>query len=162
MTQAALLLEITGQSEIISAGTRAYLQQRLRNRIYNIVVTEYLNKKDKNPGFTKAALAKHIGARPEQVEGWLASPQDWTIDIIADLLIGIAGAELDLSISYIADKFARNLVEAEAELHLNPSANIHQPPSNLANLAPPSPRWLESQCRAKISKLMSAKPRRSA
>lgn len=89
-------------SEIVSGtaippGKRAYFQERLRNRLYDLVIDEF--RKQQKTGLTQAALAARIGRRPEQVHRWLASPANLTFDTLSDLLLGIAAAELEIGVS---------------------------------------------------------------
>jgi len=120
--QTAILSKAINQPEAASGGTRAYLQERLRNRLYHLVIDEFMSQQIENPEFTQAALARRIDKRPEQVNRWLSSPGNWTIDTISDLLFGIAGAELEIGINYFADQAPRNFIEPE---WLNPEPIMH-------------------------------------
>lgn len=111
--QTVFLSELSGQSDVISDGTRAYLQERLRNRIYHIVIEEFIKHQIDNPEFTQVALAKRIGKRPEQVNRWLSSPGNWTIDTISDLMVGISGAEPEIGINYLTHQAPRNHIAPE-------------------------------------------------
>lgn len=85
---------------VIPPGKRAYFQERLRNRIYNLILEEFINKSE-NGNLTQKTLAWRIGKEPDQLNRWLSSPGNWTIDIISDLLLGISGSELELSIKSV-------------------------------------------------------------
>ena len=74
---------------------RAYFQERCRNRVYDVVVTAFLES-----GIKKAELAKRISKRPEQLTRLLSNPGNWTLDTISDLLLGIGRAELKIGLSY--------------------------------------------------------------
>jgi hypothetical protein len=113
MFQTAFLSEITDLSKTVPAGTRAYLQERLRNRLYDLVLTEFMKRQEEDPEFTQAALAKRIEKRPEQINRWLSSPGNWTIDTISDLLVGIMGAELEIGTNHFVDQMPRNYAEPE-------------------------------------------------
>src|SRR5271166_3750347 len=77
----------------IPSSTRAYFQQRLRNRIFNFLLEKFvISQRD---GLTKAALARRIGKSPEVINRWLGIPSNLTIDSISDLLLGIAAEELE-------------------------------------------------------------------
>jgi len=77
----------------IPSPTRAYFQQRLRNRIFNFLLEKFAAaQKD---GLTKAALARRIGKSPEVINRWLGIPSNLTIDSVSDLLLGIMAEELE-------------------------------------------------------------------
>ena len=81
--------------EAISAGKLAYFRQRLRNRLYQLVVKDFLEREQQH-GFTRAELARRIGRKPEQLTRWLSAPGNWTLDTVSDLMIAMNG-ELDIS-----------------------------------------------------------------
>lgn len=81
----------------LSPGTRAYFQARTRNRIYDFIMRKFLAEERK--GLKRAELARRIGRRPEVMTRLLGAPGNWTIDTVSDLLLGIAGEELELSSS---------------------------------------------------------------
>jgi hypothetical protein len=77
----------------IPAPTRAYFEQRLRNRLFKFLVEKFADaQKD---GLTQATLARRLGRTPDVVNRWLSSPSNLTSDTICDLLLGIAGEELE-------------------------------------------------------------------
>jgi hypothetical protein len=81
----------------IPLGKIAFFQERLRNRLYELVVTEFL-KQCEEQKLTKAELARRIGRKPEQVTRWLGAPGNWTLDTVSDLMLGM-GAEVELSVA---------------------------------------------------------------
>lgn len=83
--------------EPLSEGTLAYFRERQRNRIHDLVLGEFLKS-----GISKAAFARRIGRKPEQITRWLAAPGNWELDTISDFLLAISGAELRPSLSYPA------------------------------------------------------------
>lgn len=87
--------------EVIPAGKRAYFQERLRNRLYALVLGEFAKRQA--AGVTKAGVAARIQKRPEQVNRWLASPGNWTLDTVSDLLLAVSAAELDFSVSPLSE-----------------------------------------------------------
>ena len=93
--------------QFIPSGKRAYFQERLRNRIYSLILEEFVHKSEVE-NLTQKTLANRIGKGPDQINRWLSSPGNWTIDTISDLLLGISGSELALSISKIADQLPSN------------------------------------------------------
>jgi hypothetical protein len=98
-SQIPFLYEII-HGDVIPPGKRAYFQERLRNRLYNLILGEFVNKTN----LSQKSLAHRIGKGSDQVSRWLSSPGNWTIDTISDLLLGISGSELALSISKVADR----------------------------------------------------------
>lgn len=90
-----------------SAGTRAYFQARTRNRIYDFILRKFLAE-EKQGRLSKADLARRIGRRPEVITRLLGAPGNWTIDTVSDLLLGIAGEEIELSASSPLDAAKRN------------------------------------------------------
>ncbi len=76
----------------LSPGVRAYFGQRLRNRVFGLVLERFMEAQA--AGLTKAELARRIGKRPEVVGRLLASPGNWTLETASDLLLGISGEEL--------------------------------------------------------------------
>ncbi len=80
----------------LSRGTRAYFQARTRNRLYDLVMSKFREKKN-SEGLTQAELARRMGKRPEVVNRMLSTPGNWGTDTISDLLLAIAGEELDAS-----------------------------------------------------------------
>lgn len=75
-----------------AASARAYRRARAKNRLYNFVVSRFLEAE--KHGLTKAKLAKRMGTRPEVVGRYLASPGNWTMETVSDLLLCISAEEL--------------------------------------------------------------------
>lgn len=78
----------------IPSSTRAYFQQRLRNRIFNFLLDKFIIAQ--KGGLTKAALARRIGKSPEVINRWLGIPSNLTINSMSDILIGIAAEEIEI------------------------------------------------------------------
>lgn len=93
-TQPTPLLSEFEQGLPIPEGELAYFRERTRNRLYNFVVSKFLEREAAD-NLTKADLARRINQRPERVNRLLGAPENWTIDTISDLLVGIAAEELD-------------------------------------------------------------------
>jgi hypothetical protein len=75
----------------------AYFRARLQDRIYDLIVREFLRKE--NAGvMTRGDLAERIDKDPAQITRYLASPGNWTLDTTSDLLLGVCGAELAIGI----------------------------------------------------------------
>jgi hypothetical protein len=112
-SQNVFLSEVNSEFDVIPAEKRAFLQERLRTRLYDLILTEFMEHQSRNPAFTKAALARRIGSRPEIINRILSSPGNWTIDTISNLLAGISGAELGLSAIIFAENHAANHTRPE-------------------------------------------------
>lgn len=94
--------------EILSPGTRGYFQARLRNRIYDLVLTKFREQEQKPDGLTRAELARRIGRKPEIITRLLGAPGNWTLETVSDLLLGITGEELDATASSPLNRPQRN------------------------------------------------------
>src|SRR5437764_6274111 len=88
------LCKPTGRQKIPS-GTLAYIRTRNRMRMFTVVRQEL-----KKAGITKAELADRLGRGADQINHWLATPGNWTLDTVSDLLFGTTGAELPANVSY--------------------------------------------------------------
>lgn len=80
-----------------------YFRARLKDQFHDVVIEEFIKRKEEDPNFSKAVLARRLGKRPEQISRWLGSPGNWTSDTFSDLLIAISGAIPNLVIKYIED-----------------------------------------------------------
>ncbi len=98
------LAEITDEFAVIPADRLAYLNERFRNRLYDLIVGAFMNHTTQNPKFSQAALARRLRSRPDVVNRWLSSPGNWTLDTVSSLVAGICGAELEISIKGFADR----------------------------------------------------------
>lgn len=90
--QTSFLSEIES-NQAIPLGKLAYLRERTRNRLYDFIVSRFIERS--KDGFTKADLARRIGKKPEVVTRLLGAPGNWTIDTLSDLLAGIGAEELE-------------------------------------------------------------------
>jgi hypothetical protein len=90
----------------IPVGKRAYFQERLRIRVFNFLLSKFIQAQAK--GLNKNILAKRIDRSPEVVNRWLAAPSNLTVDTISDLLLGIAAEELELDASSPIGRVANN------------------------------------------------------
>lgn len=91
-----------GESRI-PAGVLAYFQARNKNRVYELVLSEFVRS-----GISQATLARRLGKKPDVVCRWLGAPGNWTLDTVSDLLFAISGAEPEYSLSYPLDRGSRN------------------------------------------------------
>ena len=90
--QTPFLSDISSDAPI-PHGRLAYLRERARNRLFEFILKKFLEAE--KHGLTKAKLARRIHHRPEVITRLLGSPQNWTTDTATDLLVGIAGEELE-------------------------------------------------------------------
>ena len=81
----------------IPPAKRAYFQERLRGRIFDFILGQFLAEEEN--GLTQAKLARRIGKTADVISRWLGAPSNMTIDTISDLLLGIGPEELELSSS---------------------------------------------------------------
>lgn len=90
-------LPLTG--EPIPAGQRAYFQERLKGRIFSFIVGAFLKQQRENPEITKAAIARRLERRPEQINRWLAGPSNMTVETISDLILAVCGSEPSIDVA---------------------------------------------------------------
>jgi hypothetical protein len=102
-TYQTFTLSEPSDSDKISASVLAYFQERNRNRIHEIVLTEFIKS-----GITQTSLASRLGQKPARVSKLLGAPGNWTLDTVSDLLFSISGAEASYSISYPIQNPVRN------------------------------------------------------
>lgn len=86
--QTSFLSEIL-KGDPIPVGKLAYFRERLRNRLYEFVAREFLERQERE-GLTRADVARRIRRRPEQVTRWLGAPGNWTLDTLSDLMLALA------------------------------------------------------------------------
>jgi len=92
----------------ISDATFAYLGQRAKNVCYDYVMKKFLAS-----GLTKAELARRLGSRPDRVSHILASPANWTIRTMAELLAAIAEEEFVPHSVKLAGRTPKNFSQAD-------------------------------------------------
>lgn len=97
----AFLHEITNYQRI-PVGKLAYFRARLQDRIYNLVVSAFL-RKEASDLMTRSDLAARLHKDPAQITRYLASPGNWTLDTVSDLLLGVCAAELAVGIDPLAN-----------------------------------------------------------
>tara|TARA_R110000787_G_scaffold16251_2_gene49508 strand:- start:95 stop:589 length:495 start_codon:yes stop_codon:yes gene_type:complete len=84
--------EIAGD-EPLSDYALGYLTERVRNNFYDYVLRRF-HEAANEENLTKAQLAKRLGLGPDRISKILGAPGNWTLDTIAELLVGICREEL--------------------------------------------------------------------
>ena len=101
------LYEFQNLDAKIPEGKLQYLQERLRNNLYDVVMTKFLEQ-EKERGLKKSDLARRIGYDSAQLNRLLGAPGNWTVKTISDLLAGICGEELACDTRQIGGGSRRN------------------------------------------------------
>ena len=86
---------------------RVYFRERLRNRLYDLIIGEVAAFKAK--GMTQAQLARRIDKRQDQLCRLLSGPGNMTLDTVSDLLLGLSGAELAMTLDVVDKQPARSV-----------------------------------------------------
>lgn len=110
----SILSEPVG-SEPVAVGALAYFAERLRNRIYEIVIDEF-----EASGISKATLARRLRKDPSQLTRWLGSPGNWEIDSVSNVLFAISGGELNFSVGHPLRDAKKNFRQPEWLTHMAP------------------------------------------
>ncbi|MCJ2067987.1 helix-turn-helix domain-containing protein [Methylobacterium sp. J-030] len=93
-SQIPSLSETTHPDAEIPNDCLVYFQDRLRSRLYDLVIGEF--EQARIDGLTQAKLARRLGKKPEQIHKWLSSPGNWTLNTVSNLLLGISSTELTM------------------------------------------------------------------
>ncbi len=114
----------------------AYFRERLKNKLYSLVLIEFLRQQQEN-GLTKADLTRRIKRKPEQVTRWLGTPSNWTLDTVSDLLLGM-GNELEISASSLLHRPQRNYSGADwlTDLSEHASRQVRTEDTNVSTTIP--------------------------
>ncbi len=81
--------------EPISKSKLVYLQERLRGRFFDFLISKFEEARD--GGLNQAKLARRIRKSPEVINRWLSAPANLTLESISDLFAGIAAEEPNFS-----------------------------------------------------------------
>ncbi len=103
----------------IPESKRVYFQERFRGRIFDFLVSRFVEEEKR--GLTKAKLARRIGRPPEVVNRWLAAPSNLTTDTISDLLLGICGEEMEMDGRSILNRAPVNYTHLDNQ----PKVTVH-------------------------------------
>jgi hypothetical protein len=82
-------------------------------------------KKFLDSGMTKAELARRLGSRPDRVNHILASPANWTIRTIAELLAAISQEEFIPHSTKLAGRLPRNITQADLLLGIKKQSSTN-------------------------------------
>src|SRR4051794_35496273 len=123
-SQTGFLSEILAGGKIPQAKL-AYFRERLRNRIHQFIIREFMARQQE--GLTQADVARTLDRRPEQINRWLGSPGNWELDSISDLMLAISKSELDFKSEPLEGRAPRNYGGPQSD---KPSTS---PPRKLAN-----------------------------
>jgi hypothetical protein len=123
-SQTGFLSEILAGGKIPQAKL-AYFRERLRNRIHQFILREFMARQQE--GMTQADVARVLDRRPEQINRWLGSPGNWELDSISDLMLAVSKSELDFKAEPLEGLAARNYRSPESD---KPSTS---PPRKLPN-----------------------------
>ena len=93
--------------DTIPIGTLSYFRERFRDRLYDLVMEEFLKQEAEN-GLTRAEVARRIGRRPEQITRWFGAPGNWTLETVSDLLLVIAKSEPEVTLWHLQGRGVRN------------------------------------------------------
>ncbi len=93
--------------EVIPLGTLSYFRERFRDRLYDLVMEEFL-RQNSETGLTRAEVARRIGRRPEQITRWFSAPGNWTLETVSDLLLAVAKSEPDVALMPLEGRAVRN------------------------------------------------------
>lgn len=107
--QAQLLNELAAgpDSNPISESKLIYLQERLRGRFFDFLISRFEAAREK--GLNQAKLARRIRKSPEVINRWLGAPSNLTLDSISDLFAGISAEEPEFTSSSLLGRSPVNL-----------------------------------------------------
>jgi hypothetical protein len=133
-SQTGFLSEILAGGKV-SEATLAYFRERLRNRIHQFILRQFQARQER--GLTQADVARVLGRRPEQINRWLGTPGNWTLDTISDLMLAISKAELEFSEYPLENRGVRNY---SGPGWIKPADDVAGSPPGIAGEIPPVPR----------------------
>lgn len=85
----------------------AYFRENFRSLVQDELLESF--EALKRRGFSRAALARKLGRRPEQITRWLSAPNNMEIDTISDIALAL-GCVPRLSIERLGDQPTSQLV----------------------------------------------------
>jgi hypothetical protein len=120
--QTQLLKELSAgaDGEPISNSKLVYLQERLRGRFFDYLLSKF--EEASASGLNQRKLAKRIRKSPEVINRWLSAPANLTLESISDLFAGIAAEEPEFSSSSLLGRPKINLFHLDdAPIDDNPA-----------------------------------------
>ena len=84
--QTAILSEI--QETPIPTSVLTYFRDRLKDRLHALILGAFLKQSEENK-LTQKELAERIGRDKAQINRWLSTASNWTLDTISDLMVGM-------------------------------------------------------------------------
>lgn len=114
----------------IPADALSYFRAWIKDQFHDLVWREFREQKLRRPDLTQAEIARRLGKRPEQINRWLATPGNWTLETVSDLLLAIANCTAVAAVQPIELQDSRNHPggpDWAAEL---PVAGPHPPPAH--------------------------------
>ena len=88
----------TGDKKI-SLGVLGYLNARIRQRAYDVVIREF-----KKSGISQATLGRRWGKSADQVSRFLARPGNWELNTFTEALFAISGAVPSFSVGHVNEQ----------------------------------------------------------
>lgn len=94
-----------------------YYRQRTKNRMHDLVLGRIAELADQGRPITRREIGEAIGRHPEQISRWLASPGNWTLETVSDLLLAL-GMELDADAAPIECELRQDSASETCHVHL--------------------------------------------
>ncbi len=134
----SLLTDFVKARKAVPEGKLAYFRERQRNRLYDLVVTSFLER-EKVDHLKKADIARILNKKPEQITRWLANPGNWTLDTVSDLMLAISGSELGFSRVDLNQLSRRNSTQMDVLSEFGKNKyyfSVQNMPASTSNSAP--------------------------
>lgn len=143
----------------IPKGKLAFFQERFRDHLYELVVSEFL-KREQAGVLTKAAVAHRLGKDPSQITRWLGAPGNWELDTVSDLLLAIAQAEPAISLTPLAEKAASVVARHTADPNIKiATLNLKELNRPLTrSTVPPAPTYMVKSTNPEIKEVRFEPP----
>src|SRR5436309_2052974 len=81
-------LQPISSGDVIPESTRAFFRERLRIRLHQFLLAEFV-RRSRATGLTRKALAARIEKYPESITRWLGAPGNMELDTLSDLLLAM-------------------------------------------------------------------------
>jgi len=144
--------------ERIPGNKLGFFRARLSNRFHELVFAQF-ERLEREGKISRAALARRIGKKPEQITRLLGAPGNWTSDTFSDLLLGLGcepRTEL-VDLSELVSEIPRNEAPELPKIMDKPrTANMPEETTN-AQVIPFTPRPQNTQ--SQQTKMLGELPR---